>query len=149
MIIRSLTTQDIPIVAAWIVTIPLWQRYGLTFEKLSERLEEALASDLILTTDTEDRAIGLAWCVPQGAFGRSAYLKMLGVRPDQIGKRIGAHLLSHLEAAVSSSDLFLLASDFNAEAHRFYQRQGYGKIGEIDGYVLPDVTEWIFRKRLR
>jgi hypothetical protein len=48
-----------------------------------------------------------------------------------------------------SSDLFLLVSDFNHDAQRFYQRQGYQQIGAIPGYVLPDVSELIFRKRFK
>lgn len=149
MNIRLLTAEDVPVVAAWVVSIPLWQRYGVTVEKLSTQLVAALDSDMILTADTDDRAIGIAWCLSRGMFGRSAYLKMLGVRPDHIKAGIGAHLLTQLEAKVVSDDLFLLASDFNHDAHRFYQRQGYEQIGAISGYVLPEVTELIFRKRLR
>ena len=147
--IRPLTVQDISAVAAWVVTIPLWQRYGLTVEKLNGLLQAAISTDLILTADTDERAVGLAWVVPRGAFGRSAYLKMLGVRPDQVGLGIGARLLDQLETQVTSDALFLLASDFNADAHRFYERQGYQQIGAIPAYVLPDVTELIFYKRLR
>lgn len=149
MKIRRLEAQDIPAVAAWVVTIPLWQRYGLTVEKLSEQLEAALDTHLILTADAETRAVGLAWCVPVGAFGRSPYLKLLGVRPDYAGQGVGARLLDGLEAELLGGDLFLLVSDFNHDAQRFYARQGYTQIGAIPGYVLPDVTELIFRKRLR
>lgn len=149
MNIRPLNAEDVTVVAAWVVTIPLWQRYGASAEVLAQRLLMALDTDLILTADTDDQAVGLAWCVPQGGFGRSAYLKMLGVRPDQAGTGVGAALLSALEATVASHDLFLLTSDFNVDAQRFYQRQGYEQIGAIPGYVLPDVTELIYRKRLR
>lgn len=149
MNIRPLNAEDVTVVAAWVVTIPLWQRYGASADSLAQRLLMALDTDLILTADTDDQAVGLAWCVPQGGFGRSAYLKMLGVRPDQAGTGLGAALLSALEATVASHDLFLLTSDFNVDAQRFYQRQGYEQIGAIPGYVLPDVTELIYRKRLR
>ncbi|MBN8635922.1 MAG: GNAT family N-acetyltransferase [Anaerolineae bacterium] len=149
MNIRPLNAEDVTVVAAWVVTIPLWQRYGASTDVLAQRLLMALDTDLILTADTDDQAVGLAWCVPKGGFGRSAYLRMLGVRPDQAGAGVGAALLSALEATVASHDLFLLTSDFNVDAQRFYQRQGYEQIGAIPGYVLPDVTELIYRKRLR
>lgn len=149
MNIRPLNAEDVTVVAAWVVTIPLWQRYGASADVLAQRLLMALDTDLILTADTDDQAVGLAWCVPKGGFGRSAYLRMLGVRPDQAGAGVGAALLSALEATVASHDLFLLTSDFNVDAQRFYQRQGYEQIGAIPGYVLPDVTELIYRKRLR
>ncbi|MBK9745169.1 MAG: GNAT family N-acetyltransferase [Chloroflexi bacterium] len=149
MNIRPLNAEDVTVVAAWVVTIPLWQRYGASADVLAQRLLMALDTDLILTADTDDQAVGLAWCVPTGGFGRSAYLRMLGVRPDQAGGGVGAALLSALEATLASHDLFLLTSDFNVDAQRFYQRQGYEQIGAIPGYVLPDVTELIYRKRLR
>ena len=59
-------------------------------------------------------------------------------------------LLEETERTVRKvcNDLFLLVSDFNKAAQRFYQRNGYQQIGAIPGYVLPDVTELIFWKRL-
>jgi ribosomal protein S18 acetylase RimI-like enzyme len=87
--------------------------------------------------------------VYEGAFGRSAYLRLIGVRPDKARSGIGAQLLNHIEQSISGTDLFLLVSDFNRDAQVFYRRQGYEQIGAIPGYVLPDVTELIFRKRLR
>ncbi len=84
-----------------------------------------------------------------GAFGRSDYLRLIGVRADCAGQGIGAALLSEVEARATSRDLLLLVSDFNEGAQRFYRRMGYEQIGAIPGYVLPDVTELIFRKRLR
>ena len=38
-------------------------------------------------------------------------------------------------------------SDFNAAAQAFYGRLGYEQIGTIPGYVVPGVSELIFRKR--
>ena len=61
---------------------------------------------------------------------------------------MGAALLQEVEARATSSDLFLLVSHFNEGAQRFYRRMGYEQIGAIPGYVLPDVTELIFRKVL-
>lgn len=149
MNIRPVTRADISAIAGWIVTIPLWQRYGLTVDLLSARIEGALDTDLLLTVDADECAAAFAWCVAKGAFGRSAYLKMLGVRPDHAGQGIGARLLEHLETIIVSDDLFLLAAEFNTDAHRFYRRMGYEQIGAIPGYVLPDVSELIFRKRVR
>jgi ribosomal protein S18 acetylase RimI-like enzyme len=86
--------------------------------------------------------------VPGGAFGRSEYLRLIGVRADCAARGLGAALLSEVEARATSRDLILLVSDFNEGAQRFYKRMGYAQIGAIPGYVLPDVTELIFRKLL-
>ena len=139
------------------VDLPLWQRYRLTvpkaisgFESGRERGDWLITADSA-TADGEQIACGFAWVIPQGTFGRSPYLRLIGVRPDAAGSGIGSALLTEVErrSAEIASDVFLLVSDFNEAAQRFYQRHGFEQIGEVSGYVLPDVTELIFRKRLK
>lgn len=143
---------DIPVLSAWMVDTPLWQRYGLTEAKAVMSFETGLArGDWLITADAEKPAMGFAWAIPGGAFGRSPYLRLIGVRGDAAGSGLGGRLLEEIErlAGAVSCDLFLLVSDFNYDAQRFYQRHGYQQIGAIPAYVLPDVTELIFRKRLK
>jgi ribosomal protein S18 acetylase RimI-like enzyme len=152
MLIRLLTPEDIEPLAAWIPLVPLWQRYGATVEKVKGILTRAMEQgDLLLMADLpEHPAVGFALVVPNGAFNRSPYLRLIGVHPAHSGAGIGSALLQHAEAEVRphSRELFLLVSDFNTDAQRFYQRHGYTQIGAIPGYVVPDVTELIFWKRL-
>ncbi len=73
---------------------------------------------------------------------------------DTIGTFIhgaGTRLLRAFEAEVAreSRHAFLLVSDFNQGAQRFYQRHGYARVGALPGLVLPDVAELIYWKRLR
>ena len=151
--VRPMTPEDIPLLATWMVTVPLWQRYNLTTEKARAQFEMAFArEDILLVADMDsERACGFAWCMKQGAFGRSVYLRLIGVRPDLASGGAGSTLLeaAEQEAVKISADLFLLVSDFNHDAQRFYERHGYRRIGEIAGYVLPDVNELIYRKSLR
>ncbi len=150
--IRFMTVKDIPVITGWMVLIPLWQRYNLTVDKISTQFERALQTqDLLLVTDmTGYPACGFAWCLPGGAFGRSMYLRLIGVHPDCTRFGIGGTLLAEVErqALEAGQDLFLLVSDFNMDAQRFYQRHGFDQVGAIPAYVLPDVTELIYRKRL-
>jgi ribosomal protein S18 acetylase RimI-like enzyme len=153
LLIRPMTHDDVPTIAAWLVTIPLYQRYQLTAERASAQFEKALHSqDILLTADHSDhgRASGFAWCIVGGAFGRSVYLRLIGVRPENAKEGIGSALLDASEQAARevSRDLFLLVSDFNHNAQHFYQKHGYRQLGGIPGYVLPDVTELIYWKRL-
>ena len=150
-LIRALEPDDIGILAQWIPSISLWQRYGVTETGIRSQLEKAYTQgDLLLVADwgESERACGLAWILPKGAFGRSPYLKLLGTR--LAGQGIGAALLNHTEQAVSifTNELFLLVSDFNLDGQRFYQREGYRQVGALAGYVLPDVTELVLWKKL-
>jgi ribosomal protein S18 acetylase RimI-like enzyme len=152
--IRPMTPDDIPVVADWITAVPLWQRYGLDAASVRSQFKKALHQlDILLVADlgAQNRACGFTWCLPDGGFGLSAYLKLIGVRQGLTGSGIGLALLSRTEdiAAEMSSDMFLLVSDFNEGAQRFYRRHGYQQIGAVPGYVLPDVDELIFWKRLR
>jgi ribosomal protein S18 acetylase RimI-like enzyme len=153
--VRPMMHSDIPVVASWLVTIPLWQRYNLTEAQAQASLEQGLRQvDMLLVADTRGaygQACGLVWCMVKGAFGRSAYLRLLGVRSSHTGRGIGTALLRQAERLVvrTSSELFLLVSDFNINAQRFYQREGYERIGAIPGYILPDVTELLYWKRLQ
>ena len=150
--IRQMTTHDFPILAAWMVETPLWQRYGLTVERAIANFEKALtAGDWLFTADADTPACGFAWVVPNGAFGRSPYLRMFGVRESAQRSGVGTALLNVVEsrAAEVSDDIYLLVTNFNEHAQSFYKRHGYEQIGAIPGYVVPSITELIFRKRLR
>jgi len=150
-----MTTDDFPILSAWMVETPLWQRYGLTVERAIANFQNALiAADWLLTADCPDMPVcGFAWADPTGAFERSPYLRLIGVHPSAQGTGVGAALLTAVEDLAvntrNASDLFLLTSDFNEDAQRFYKRHGYEQIGAIPDYVVPSITEFIFRKRLR
>lgn len=149
--VRPLKSSEFVAVAGWLAKLPLLVRYGLTAETAHHQLEEATThGELLLTAENpQGQPIGLAWVIDKGAFGRSAYLRLLGIHPDHIGQGLGSTLLHAAETHITGTnrELFLLVSDFNTAAQRFYQRLGYSQIGAIPGYILPDVTELIFWKR--
>jgi len=152
--VRPMTRDDISLVAEWMVQTPLWQRYQLTVERASQNFENAFKhGEVLLVADAgaDNIDCGFAWCVPQGGFGRSMYLRLIGVRKEQARAGVGTALLRTAEEAALKvgHELFLLVSDFNLDAQRFYQRQGYQQIGAIPGYVLPDVTELLYWKQLQ
>jgi ribosomal protein S18 acetylase RimI-like enzyme len=150
--IRSMQTKDLPLLAVWMVETPLWQRYGLTIDKAIANFERGMArGEWLIVAEVEDSVCGFAWVIPQGAFGRSPYLRLIGVQADKAGSGIGTKLMAEVErkSAEVASDIFLLVSDFNTGAQAFYKQRGYTQIGAITAYVVPDITELIFRKRLK
>jgi ribosomal protein S18 acetylase RimI-like enzyme len=37
-------------------------------------------------------------------------------------------------------------SDFNPKAQAFYRRLGYTRVGTLADYVVPGITEYLYRK---
>jgi len=146
--VRPFVPEDAAACGVIVSATPLWHRYGLAGEALAERLRAT--QDVVHVADADGRCVGFAWVVRRGAFGRSAYLRLIAVDPSLRGQGVGERLLRAFEATAleSGPDAFLLVSDFNRQAQKFYHREGYVEVGRLDGFVLPDVAELIFRKRL-
>ena len=150
MIIRPMAPGDVPSLARLMAGDPLWQRYGVTEEAAARRLREGFASGAtIAVAEIDGEPAGFVWYVERGAFNRSGYIMLIGVQRDVRGAGVGRALMEHAEAALfaQASDVFLLVSDFNEAAQAFYGRLGYEQVGTILGYVVPGISEQIFRKR--
>ncbi len=150
MIIRPIAPGDVPSLARLMAGDPLWQRYGVTEESAARRLREGYAAGAtIAVAEIEGEPAGFVWYVERGAFNRSGYIMLIGVQRGERGAGVGRALMAHAEGVLfaHSADIFLLVSDFNAAAQAFYRRLGYEQVGAIPGYVVPGITELIFRKR--
>ena len=152
--------DEAPALAAAVADQPLLVRYGVTRDGLARSLSHALVAGegLLVGEDQSigegratDRLLGFAWYLPQGGFGLGGYLKLIALAPGAESRGLGRALLTAVEQAASahSAHLFLLVSDFNLAAQRFYERAGYARSGALPGLVLPDVTELIYHRRLR
>ena len=148
---RPLLHSDIQLLAEWIHQIPLYQRYGMTPFTMKSSLETAIRrGEWLNVLANHEETFAFAWCLEQGTFGVSPYLRLIAVRPGFQGQGLGRSLLSAAETwAKQSHDSFtLLVSDFNEPAQRFYRRAGYTEIGRIPHFVLDDVAEIIYHKSL-
>jgi ribosomal protein S18 acetylase RimI-like enzyme len=151
--IRPLAPVDIDPLAAALADLPLLQRYRRGAAALAGDLRAALArGDGLLVWDEGAGARALCWYSASGTFGPlGGYLRLIAVTPGTTGQGIGAALLEAFErgVVVASRHAFLLVSDFNEGAQRFYERHGYTRLGAVPGAVLADVDEVIYWKRLR
>jgi ribosomal protein S18 acetylase RimI-like enzyme len=127
----------------------LWQRYAVTEKSFAERLRAGLASGAtIFVAERDSEVLGFVWLVARGAFNRSAYIQLIGVSPEARSGGVGRALMEFAEARAGSREMFLLVSDFNAAAQKFYTRLGYRQVGKLDDYVIQGVSELIFWKRI-
>ncbi|MCC6484497.1 MAG: GNAT family N-acetyltransferase [Armatimonadetes bacterium] len=124
------------------------QRYSNALGTPDEYIGRALQSGTLLTALVDGEEAGLVWFVTQGTFGRGGYIRLLAVRSDRRRSGVGRALMSAAESQIFqvSEHAFLLTSDFNASAQRFYESLGYMSVGRIPGYVVPDVDELIYWK---
>jgi ribosomal protein S18 acetylase RimI-like enzyme len=151
MNIRPLQRNDILALSTTVSALPLMQRYKQTAETIAQNFEGALTrGESLLVFDEGDGAQGFAWFLPSGTFALSGYLRLIAVVPGAHRQGIGVRLLRAYEQGVAtkSRHAFLLVSDFNTDAQRFYLRHGYRQVGMLPRFLLPDVDELIFWKRL-
>lgn len=151
ILIEAMTAEHIPACVRILTENELWKRYGVTPNGAEHMFTTALTEGAaILTARLRGQTAGFAWYALHGAWDRSAYLRLIGILPEFQGQGIGEHLLQAVEAAAAKNvdDIFLLVTDSNTGAQRFYQRQGYRQVGSIPDYVVPGIAEFIFHKRL-
>lgn len=130
----------------------IWRdRYGYTVEKASRDILYASSHGDYVLGAFDGALAGFAWILPHGGFGRSPYLRLIAVSPKTQSKGVGALLLDAAEQhfARDAKHMFLMVSDFNQRAQAFYGRRGYVQVGSVPGFVLADVAEQIWMKRLR
>ncbi len=152
MEIRPVRQEELPALAASVAGQPLMVRYGRTPEALEAALAAAHGRGERLLVAEEGGAIrGLAWFLTGGTLALGGYLRLIAMLPGAEGRGAGAALLAAFEAetAKESRHAFLLVSDFNEGARRFYERHGYVRAGALPALVLPDVAELLYWKRLR
>jgi ribosomal protein S18 acetylase RimI-like enzyme len=150
--IRPLAPEEVPALAGRLAALPLMARYGRTADKLEAALRGALGrGEGLLVSEEGGTVAGLAWFLPAGTLALGGYLKLIAVLPGVQGRGTGAALLAAFEAEVAraSAHAFLLVSDFNDGAQRFYERHGYTRVGAMPGLVLADVGEVLYWKRVR
>lgn len=92
--------------------------------------------------------VGFVWFRTEGTFHHSGYVRWVAVAPQARGSGVGRRLMEYAEARIfrRGPNVFLLVSGFNRRAQAFYRRQGYTRVGAIPDYVVPGITEYLFRK---
>jgi GNAT superfamily N-acetyltransferase len=82
---------------------------------------------------------------------KGSYLELIGLFPDRQGQGLGAAILQWMEQETKpwAMNCWVLVSSFNDAAKRFYLRQGFKEIANIEALVSARSNELLLRKVLR
>jgi ribosomal protein S18 acetylase RimI-like enzyme len=149
IVVRPILAENLTPFADLVAGHPLFARYALTPARLAAALDDAhRQGDLLLGASQGGAAVGLAWCVPRGAFGRP-YLRLLVVAAGATGAGIGTALIDEVErcAFAVAPDLYALVNEANRAAQAFYEARGFAVVGTLPGFAAVDLHEIMLRKR--
>jgi ribosomal-protein-alanine N-acetyltransferase len=146
--IKSYTPKDRDALVSMLNVSEPWRTlgYGIPdWERLFTILEAGEPRESYVI-ECDGRPSGLAVVRRQFLFGD--YLELLAVSPAQRGRGLGRSLLTHVEERTfaRANNLFACVSDFNTEARRFYQRQGYEEVGSLPNLLIDGRDEVLLRK---
>ncbi len=149
VLLREISARDAQELAAAFVAIEPWSRYPFKLESMLQYFstEEPQAPRYKLCVDGQlAGAIGmrLRWL-------RGPYLQFLGVLPSFQQQGLGRLMLAWFEGtarAAGETNIWVMASDFNVGALRFYERYGFKRITTISDLVKPGCDEILLRKQL-
>lgn len=79
---------------------------------------------------------------------RGPYIELLGITRDYQNLRLGSEIMAFVEqeARLLSHNLWVITSEFNVKARRFYERHGFLEISHLPGLVKPGYVEILLRK---
>ena len=122
--------------------ISLERGYQESLEIITESSREVYAARL------SEEIVGFIIVEMVGTF--KGYIKSVCVSPVHRGQGIGSLLMNHAEERIFSEtpNVFLLVSDFNSGARKFYKRLGYEEIGGFKDYITRGHSEVLMRKSL-
>jgi len=150
--VRPAQAADLPLLCQATYQLPLLTRYGVTEAGLLRDLSSALqqGEGLLVANENDTAPLGFAWFLPVGTLAQGGYLRLIACAQEAQGQGIGKALLKEVEFQVAQASrwLFLLVSDFNLAAQRFYQREGYTHLGSLPDFARPGITELLYGKNL-
>ncbi|OFZ85254.1 MAG: hypothetical protein A2603_08150 [Bdellovibrionales bacterium RIFOXYD1_FULL_55_31] len=151
--ILPMTESDVEACADLVGRSEFFRKYDFSAERATVLLRQALAdpgSDLLVIRRPSGQSgppRGFAWFIRRGAFQRSGYLRLIAISPDSRGTGAGKALMTAIESKyLSNRGIFLLVTEGNTAARRFYESLGYGFIGTIPDFVKRGLNECIYFK---
>lgn len=126
----------------------LWDAYYKDSSSLDSLIKAIRRKEIYVALNKNDKCIGFMGVIPKGGFGEFSYLSILAVKKRYRNKNVGKLLLDRFETlAFKNNDrAFVLCSDFNKKAQKFYKKHKYDECGKIPNLFKTGIAELIFVK---
>lgn len=121
-----------------------WVALGTGYRALFDLMRNPARERYVASLD--NRTAGFAVINMSGTL--AGYIQTICVAPGNRAAGIGRKLVTYAETRIfrDTPNVFLMVSDFNTAARRFYERLGYRTIGEIPEYLVAGRSEILMRK---
>ena len=122
----------------------LWDAYFKNNPTHEAALEKMISKKQVyVATNKNDKCIGFMGIINNGCFHKFTYLATLAVKKNYRKKGIGEALVSKFETIgfKRADRVFILVSDFNKIAQKFYRKLGYKKVGNIPDLFKAGISE--------
>jgi ribosomal protein S18 acetylase RimI-like enzyme len=140
-------------IAKLMTAAPLLRPYRMTTRIAKAGLARAFRErETVLVALDGDVVVGLAWFIKTRALDRAMYLQLLLLAETHQSRGLGASLLARGERQARESGcrhMVMLVTKTNRRARAFYERHGYSHIGDLPGFVRPEITETLYLKSWR
>lgn len=148
LIIRRTTPYDIPKVAQILSSSEAWMCYGTTYNIAKQNIETMADDSYVGFID--DSVVGFITLRVDGIGNFGAYIRMLAVAEPYRGKGIGRMLIDYISnlAFQKTQNLFLICSEQNIMAQRFYEKVGFVQVGALSDLVIKGQNEILYRKTI-
>lgn len=146
LIIRATLSSDIPHIAKILSTSDAWTCYGITYE-IAKQLLETMPDDSFVAVIDND-IVGFITLRIDGVGNIGSYIRMVVVAEPYRGKSIGSKLVEYISniAFQKTQNLFLICSEGNDMARRFYEKIGFTQVGVLTDLVVKGHHEILYRK---
>ncbi|TET27500.1 MAG: GNAT family N-acetyltransferase [Candidatus Heimdallarchaeota archaeon] len=145
--IRELKEDDIEECAEITISTFPWIEFGLKKENAKKFFKDRLGKKLVFVAEQKGTITGFITIKKEILFAN--YIRRIVVREDMRSKGIGSKLMRFVEEMTFASGLpnvFLLTTTSNEQAIKFYEANGYQKIGRIPDFIRKGMDEFIFWK---
>jgi len=146
---EPMTEREAGPLAEAVAALEPWRTYAYPAAKLAAFLakHEPGAPRFLLRRDGK----ALGGIVVRLNWMRGPYIQFLAVLPPYQGHGIGSAVIAWVEAQARIAEernLWIAASEINADARRLYERLGFREVAKLDDLVYAGRSEILYRKKL-